>query len=57
MRDYELIVQIWEEDTEGVVYYSVIQEVDGDDEVLRYGEAETFEAAAEIVGQEIKGLL
>lgn len=57
MRDYELTVQIWEESEDGPVYYSVIQEVDGEDEVLRYGEAGTFEAAADIVGQELKGLL
>ena len=57
MRDYELIVQIWEESEDGPIYYSVIQEVDGEDEVLLYGEAGSFSAAAEIVGTELKTLI
>lgn len=57
---FEVTVQIWQDEDEGPVYYSIIQDFDEEDdtdvEPLAYGQVEDFDQAARIVGAELKGL-
>lgn len=55
---FEVTVQIWEDEL-GVVYYSVIQDFDeneDDNEPLAYGQADSFEQAKRLVRDELKEL-